>query len=151
MWKKWKNATLITTKIWNLINIFEEWFEHTLIPNLKPNSVIVMDNASYHSRQISKIPSTSSNKEEIQIFLMDHDLYFEECYTKKQLLEVLRTKTFEKKYVIENIARQYGHSVLRLPPYFCVFNPIELIWGQLKKNGFVGKIHFLNLTKKSSN
>jgi transposase len=23
--------------------------------------------------------------------------------------------------------------VLRLPPYFCIFNPIELIWGQLKK------------------
>ena len=26
------------------------WFEHTLIPFLKPNSVIVMDNASFHSK-----------------------------------------------------------------------------------------------------
>ena len=26
------------------------WFEHTLIPQLKPNSVIVMDNASFHSK-----------------------------------------------------------------------------------------------------
>jgi transposase len=26
------------------------WFEYTLIPLLKPNSVIVMDNASFHSR-----------------------------------------------------------------------------------------------------
>jgi transposase len=26
------------------------WFEHTLIPLLKPNSVIVLDNASFHSK-----------------------------------------------------------------------------------------------------
>ena len=26
------------------------WFEHTLIPLLKPGSVIVMDNATFHSR-----------------------------------------------------------------------------------------------------
>jgi len=26
------------------------WFEYTLIPLLKPNSVIVMDNATFHSR-----------------------------------------------------------------------------------------------------
>jgi len=29
---------------------FCEWFEHILIPLLKPNSVIVLDNATFHSR-----------------------------------------------------------------------------------------------------
>ena len=29
---------------------FEEWFNDTLIPKLEPNSIIVMDNTSYHSR-----------------------------------------------------------------------------------------------------
>uniref|UniRef100_A0A6P7FB36 Nose resistant to fluoxetine protein 6-like n=1 Tax=Diabrotica virgifera virgifera TaxID=50390 RepID=A0A6P7FB36_DIAVI len=33
---------------------------------------------------------------------------------------------------LESIAEKHGHTILRLPPYFCVFNPIELIWGQLK-------------------
>ena len=28
---------------------FEEWFRDTLLPNAPPNSLIVMDNASYHS------------------------------------------------------------------------------------------------------
>ncbi|XP_072390898.1 uncharacterized protein [Diabrotica undecimpunctata] len=37
--------------------LFESWFENTLLPNLKENSVIVMDNASYHSRCIKKIPT----------------------------------------------------------------------------------------------
>lgn len=27
---------------------------------------------------------------------------------------------------------KYGHVVLRLPPYHCIFNPIELIWGITK-------------------
>jgi len=31
-------------------NIFEKWFEEDILPNLKPNSVIVMDNAPYHSK-----------------------------------------------------------------------------------------------------
>lgn len=113
--------------------IFEQWFEHTLIPNLKPFSVIVMDNASYHSRQRYKIPNSTSSKAEIQDFLIKQDLYFEETYNKIELLEVLNTKQFKKQYVIENIAKKYGHDVLRLPPYFCIFNPIELIWGQLKQ------------------
>lgn len=113
--------------------IFEEWFENSLIPNLKPNSVIVMDNAPYHSRQLTKIPNTSSRKSDIQDFLREHDLYYEEHYNKKQLLEVLRTKKFEKIYAVDEMAKKHGHTVLRLPPYFCIFNPIELIWGQLKK------------------
>ena len=33
---------------------FEWWFEHQLLPNIAANSVIVMDNASYHSRQSEK-------------------------------------------------------------------------------------------------
>jgi hypothetical protein len=34
-----------------------------------------------------------------------------------------------KKYVADSLAAKYGHKVLRLPPYHCIFNPIELIWG----------------------
>ena len=64
---------------------------------------------------------------------MQQDLYFDESYTKAQLLEVLRTRTFEKEFVIEMIARNHHHTVLRLPPYYCIFNPIELMWTQLKK------------------
>jgi transposase len=64
---------------------------------------------------------------------MEHDSYFEEGYTKKQLLEILHTRTFEKEFVVDMIAQKYYHTVVRLPPYFCIFNPIELMWAQLKK------------------
>lgn len=114
--------------------LFEKWFSETLLPKLKKNSVIVMDNAPYHSRVRVRVPTSSSTKDELKFFLEQNDLYYEECYTKKQLLEVLRTKTFKKEYVIDCLAKQAGHEVLRLPPYYCVLNPIELLWGQLKRN-----------------
>lgn len=112
--------------------LFEKWFEFTLIPKLPPNSVIVLDNASYHSRLFEKIPTTASNKTEIKEFLLSRNLFYEDSYSKKDLLEVLHTQTFEKCYFIDELALKNGHSVLRLPPYHCIFNPIELIWGQLK-------------------
>ena len=34
--------------------------------------------------------------------------------------------------VIDNIAKKYGHEVIRLPPYHCDLNAIELIWADEK-------------------
>jgi hypothetical protein len=47
--------------------LFETWFQHQLLPNVPRNSVIVMDNARYHSRQISKKPNQNTKN---KIFLI---------------------------------------------------------------------------------
>lgn len=65
-------------------------------------------------------------------FLLENDLYFEETYRKRELLEVLKTKTYQKQFIVDKLAEDYGHTILKLPPYYCIFNPIELIWSQLK-------------------
>jgi hypothetical protein len=39
------------------------WLKEKLIPNLEPNSVIVIDNAPYHNIQKDKAPTSNSNKE----------------------------------------------------------------------------------------
>ena len=36
-------------------------------------------------------------------------------------------------YEIDEIATAAGHRILRLPPYYCQLNPIELIWAQVKQ------------------
>lgn len=113
-------------------SLFEEWFCNTLLPNLPESSVIVMDNAPYHSRQQNKVPTKSNNKKDIKEFLEANNVYYEEHYTKKQLLEVMNTKEYLKDYYVDNRAKEAGHTILRLPPYHCIFNPIELIWAQLK-------------------
>ncbi|GBL81144.1 hypothetical protein AVEN_83195-1 [Araneus ventricosus] len=40
-------------------------------------------------------------------------------------------------YRIDKIASETGHKVLRLPPYHCELNPIELIWAQVK--GYIAR------------
>ena len=35
----------------------EEWFQDALLPNISPKSLIVMDNASYHSRRSEAMPN----------------------------------------------------------------------------------------------
>lgn len=112
--------------------VFEKWFTEKLLPNLPANNVIVMDNASYHSRQINKVPTQNNTKAEIIEYLYKNDIYFEESYNKAQLLEVVKSKPVDKIYYCDTAAENLGHSVLRLPPYYCIFNPIELIWSQLK-------------------
>ena len=46
---------------------FEKWYKEKLLPNLPPNSIIVMDNASYHSVQSDRAPTTATRKADIQV------------------------------------------------------------------------------------
>lgn len=63
--------------------LFEDWFQNRLLPNIPKNSIIVMDNASYHSRQINKMPNANNTKRELQDYMTKNDMYFEETYKKK--------------------------------------------------------------------
>ena len=114
---------------------FEEWFETQLLPNLKPGSIIVMDNASYHSRKLSKRPTQSSSKTAICDWLDSHNVPHAACkdILKKDLYALVVQQSFKDTYVIDEMAKTHGHEVLRLPPYHCHLNPIELAWGVLKQ------------------
>ena len=46
---------------------FEKWYNKKFLPNLPSNSIIVMDNASYHSVQTDRAPTTASRKTDIQV------------------------------------------------------------------------------------
>ena len=111
---------------------FEEWLRDQLIPNLKPNSLIVIDNASYHSRRLEKVPTTNSRKSEMQDWLIKHGIQFPERALKAELLSLIRLSNPKPKYVVDEIAKTFGHEVVRLPPYHCELNPIELCWSQVK-------------------
>ena len=55
-------------------DVFLKWFKYQLLENIKKNSVIVMDNAPYHSVIIDKAPTTASRKQEIIDWLVQHDV-----------------------------------------------------------------------------
>jgi len=38
----------------------------------------------------------------------------------------------EPTYMIDELAQQYGHEIVRTPPYHPELQPIEICWGVLK-------------------
>jgi hypothetical protein len=50
-------------------DIFIKWPREKLIPNLPPRSVLVLDNASYHTVQIWPAPISNSTKKQMQDWL----------------------------------------------------------------------------------
>ncbi|XP_066982753.1 uncharacterized protein [Macrobrachium rosenbergii] len=46
--------------------VFEEWFRCQLLPNIPPASVIVMDNAPYHSRKVEKYQRCQAKRQSLQ-------------------------------------------------------------------------------------
>lgn len=112
--------------------VFEEWFRK-LLQLLPDNAVIVMDNASYHSRKLEKIPTTSSKKKDMQEWLLSKNIEFDVDMVRSELLQLIHLhKEQYNLYVTDEMARSNNKIVMRLPPYHCELNRIELIWAQIK-------------------
>lgn len=65
------------------------WFENQLIKNLTRPSIIVLDNAPYHSKILHKIPNTSWTKAAIQEWLTSQNLPFTDVMFKSELLSIV--------------------------------------------------------------
>lgn len=118
----------------NFVN-FKKWLEEKLIPNLAANSVVVIDNASYHNKLDERCPTQATRKDDVKDWLRNHGLPFRDDMLKAELLNICkRNKPDQPKYTIDTILRQHGHDVVRLPPYHPDLNPIELIWSRLKRD-----------------
>ncbi|XP_034187268.1 uncharacterized protein LOC117607556 [Osmia lignaria lignaria] len=113
---------------------FEIWITEKLLPNIPPNSVVVMDNAPYHSARLNKPPSNYSKKEDILRWLVENNIPYAQNMRKYQLLELVdRHKKLKKTFKVDEILKVHGHNALRLPPSMSDLNPIELAWSQVKK------------------
>lgn len=111
---------------------FEEWFKN-ILGKIEIGSVIVLDNASYHTRKAEELPTSAWTKLRIQCWLTEKNISYDANMLKRELLHLANIhKEFYKRYVIDTMATEYGMQVLRLPPYHCELNPIELIWAQVK-------------------
>ncbi|CAO4381420.1 unnamed protein product [Caenorhabditis nigoni] len=102
--------------------------------------VLVLDNASYHCRTIENAPTSASKVAEIREFLDAEGVHYDRHELKaalyKKVQEHMKSvggRTVFKKYFVDEVAKQYGIQVIRLPPYHCFLNPIEMFWSQLKQ------------------
>ena len=112
---------------------FFKWIEEQLLPNIPAESVIIIDNAPYHSMVIDRAPTLASKKADLQKWLTEHNISFDPKMIKVQLYELVKlNKRRFPLYVIDELAARHGHTIVRTPPYHCEFNAEELIWAQIK-------------------
>ncbi|KAL1513242.1 hypothetical protein ABEB36_002675 [Hypothenemus hampei] len=142
--------------------IFLDWVKTKLVPDLDKinGKCVVMDNAPYHSVLLEKPISKFSNKTSISAFLQKHGIYFSNELSKKELWNLAEPyvqNSSNKKYVVDEFLNSKGYEVLRLPPYHCQYNPIEMVWGYCKtfynknipNSKFTGSEKVLNVWQES--
>lgn len=116
-------------------DLFSKWFKEKLIPNIPAGSLIVMDNASYHNTLSEhSAPTATSSKEKIRTWLEQNKFACREDCLKSEMVEILSKIAPEPTYAIDNIAAEYGHKVIRTPPYHPELQPIETCWGVAKNH-----------------
>jgi transposase len=136
---------------------FEKWVRDKLIPSLPTNSVVVMDNAPYHSIQVDKIPSKYSVKTEIIAWLRKKGISCAEKMRKQELFSLIAAnKPREKTYRVDSMLASFDNTVLRPAPYMCDLSPIELAWANVKRlvrlNNLTGDLSLqslMDLTKSA--
>ena len=91
---------------------FEEWFHDSLMPNVPPNSLIVMINAPYHSRRLEPVPTMSSRKQVhvMQDWLTQHGIEFPENALKRELYSLIKISSFTPKYAVDEMAKVYSRT-----------------------------------------
>ena len=93
-------------------------------------SLIVIDNAPYHSRNDETYPVSKWKKQQYIDWLKSKDI----AVPKKILRAELWTMCKQERdcypaKIVESIAKNAGHETLCLPPHHCELNPIEMVWG----------------------
>ncbi len=113
--------------------LFRKWFIEQLLPNIPNHALIVMDNATYHNvLTVHSAPTAACSKETIRTWLEANEIPCRDDCLKVELVEILNKLAPQPTYVIDEIAVQSGHEVVRTPPYHPELQPIEMCWGVLK-------------------
>ncbi|XP_047035800.1 uncharacterized protein LOC124641680 isoform X2 [Helicoverpa zea] len=112
---------------------YETWLRTQLIPNLPPNSVVVIDNAPYHNKLRDPAPASYSRKEDMEAWLTEKGIPYEDNMLKPELYQLIcQNKSASKEFMIDHILAEHNHVVLRSPPHHPDLSPIEMAWAAVK-------------------
>lgn len=78
---------------------FQKWIVEKWLPNIPENSVIVMDNAPYHSIQINKPPPKHATKRELHAWLGENNVLYSDTLTNFELAQVTAHHKPREKHV----------------------------------------------------
>ena len=112
---------------------YEQYFANSLCTNVPQGSLIVIDNAPYHSRNDETYPVSKWKKQQYIDWLKSKDIAVPKKILRAELWTMCKQE--RDRYpakIVESIARNAGHETLRLPLHHCELNPIEMVLGVLK-------------------
>ena len=116
--------------------LFLRWLTTSLLPSLGEPSVLVLDNAPYHSMltEESRCPTSATRKADLVNWLVQRGIVVPTGATRPELLLLCRQHRPEPQYVVDELIREWGHEVVRLPPAHPELNAIEQVWGCMKRH-----------------
>ncbi|KAL4091316.1 hypothetical protein QTP88_026019 [Uroleucon formosanum] len=92
--------------------VFKKWFIE-LLNNLEEPSVLVMDNASYHSTLVENHPKSNWKKSDVQKWLNEKNIEFHLLETLAELHQKVKALIpRQKKYLLDLIALEKGHEMV---------------------------------------
>lgn len=84
--------------------------------------------------QIHKNPTSSWTKEAMVAWLQDEGIAVHSSLVKKELLALCQMIKKPIQYELDEfVEKTTHHKILRLPPYHPIYNPIEMVWGLVKR------------------
>lgn len=114
---------------------FSEWFRENLLKNIPEDSLIIMDNAPYHNVLAEEaFPKKSHTIKRLREWLSRNNIPWTKDMLKAELFDLCSRLATKPEFLIDNIARKYGHSILRTPPYHPELQPIETCWAIIKRH-----------------
>ena len=90
---------------------YDKYFEK-VCSLLKPNSLIAIDNASYHSRNSEDYSISKWRKAKFQKWLSENNISFSPDALRSELWILCKRHRVENtSKIVEDIAKKYGHEV----------------------------------------
>lgn len=112
---------------------FSRWFTEQLLPNIPKNSLIILDNASYHNVLVQeRFPSNTSKKEELREWLTCNSHPWRDDMLRSELYEECVNHAPVPEFRLNLLAAAEGHTILRTPQYHPELQPIEICWAVVK-------------------
>lgn len=115
--------------------VFSEWFENKLLPNIPPESIIILDNAKYHNvLSEESFPQKKNTIMHLRYWLLNNGIPYTDDMIKSELFKLCSERCPKPEFALDKIAMRYGHSILRTPPYHPELQPIEVCWAIVKSH-----------------
>ena len=104
---------------------FEEWFATKLFPNIPPNSLIVIDNSSYHSCRSDPVPVKCCTKQKMQDWLQAKGVEFLTNALKAELYSIVQRLKLTPRYVVDTIGIAAGKNLVKIAFVFIAIYIIQ--------------------------